>query len=347
MIPFAELPVLASLAPLAPPPEPVLRVEGPARPFPELLVGLETALAPATEVLQDAGDAAAAPEEQGQGGKDLPDPATPDTGSLPDQASIQVFVAQVAARLELPNPAPDVALQGETDVLADRPAPVIPERPRGVAVPGATAMPVEQAGLAPLAAVAVGKTTSRPTPDSPPAMPASDAAAVAVRPAETALPVSAPRDAMPASPAPATVAAAPVAAPGAQIEQLVEVLAQAREAGRGARGDLTLRHAEFGTVAIRLEQAEGETRATIAGRDPGIAPAVIAALAERAATGSFDLQPAPHQRSGENAFANGQGDPRQPDRRGTPERLPFANANPPPRDNDEPRNAEPRHGRFA
>lgn len=347
MIPFAELPVLASLAPPLPQPEPVLRAEGPPRPFPELLAGLESAFAAAPRVLQEAGDAPLVPEEPGLDGKDLPDPATVDGGRLPDPATVQLVVAQVAARLGLPNPAPDVAPQGEPDWLAGRPAPVIPERPRAVAGPGATAMPVEQAGLAPLAVVAGGKAPSRPTPDSPLAMPAPDAAAVAVRPVETALAVSAPRDAMPASPAPATAAAAPVAAPGVQIEQLVEVLAQAREAGRGARGELAVRHAEFGTVAIRLEQAEGETRATLAGRDPGFAPAVVAALAERSATGSFDQQHTPHQRGGEQAPASGQGDPRQPDRRGTPERLPYASANPSPRDRDEPGDAEPRHGRFA
>ena len=98
-----------------------------------------------------------------------------------------------------------------------------------------------------------------------------------------------------ASPVP--LASAPVSAPptaitpgaaggGNTIDQLVEQVADAREAGRSARPELTLRHAEFGTVGMRIDTSAGASvndwRATLFARDPGFVPAVQAAITDRA-----------------------------------------------------------------
>ncbi len=127
------------------------------------------------------------------------------------------------------------------------------------------------------------------------------------------------RDAPAAAPLPSSAfasASAPQLAPGAQLEQLVEALAQARETGKGARGDIAVRHAEFGLLAIRLEADSGETRAQITARDPGFAPAMVAALAERANAGSADQQP--HHRGQDQSWGqsgSAPSDPRQQERR--------------------------------
>jgi hypothetical protein len=54
---------------------------------------------------------------------------------------------------------------------------------------------------------------------------------------------------------------------------------------------MTLRHAEFGHVSLRIEGAAAapqDWRAVLASRDPGFVPAIQAALAERAVAASAD-----------------------------------------------------------
>lgn len=75
----------------------------------------------------------------------------------------------------------------------------------------------------------------------------------------------------------------------AQIETLIDKLFAARESGQLARGEVLLRHAEFGAVALQLDQAANDWRATLSSRDPGFAPAAQAALAERAVLASADV----------------------------------------------------------
>jgi len=70
------------------------------------------------------------------------------------------------------------------------------------------------------------------------------------------------------------------------IEAAIEQFAEAREAARSTRPEVTMRHAEFGLVSMRLDASGSELRATLAARDPGFVPAVQAALAERAVTGA-------------------------------------------------------------
>jgi hypothetical protein len=80
--------------------------------------------------------------------------------------------------------------------------------------------------------------------------------------------------------------AAPTDTPAPPAPTIADTIAQAdtlREALRAQRPELTLRHAEFGAVSLRLEATGAESwRAVLAARDPGFVPAVHAALAERA-----------------------------------------------------------------
>ena len=75
---------------------------------------------------------------------------------------------------------------------------------------------------------------------------------------------------------------------GDAIDQIVEQVAEARAAGRDARPELTLRHNEFGQVAMRIDANGSDWRATLSARDPGFVPAVQAALAERAVAASSE-----------------------------------------------------------
>lgn len=171
---------------------------------------------------------------------------------------------------------------------------------------------------------------------------------------DSASPLIAMREAVAAAPLPSS-APAPTSGslppPGAQLEQLVEALAQAREAGKGARGEIAVRHGEFGLLAIRIDAEGAETRAQIIARDPGFAPAIVAALAERANTGAADQQA--HQRGqdqswGQHGAANG--DARQQERRhgfAETRAMPALRpAEPVPSDPEKPARTEP-HTRFA
>jgi hypothetical protein len=77
-----------------------------------------------------------------------------------------------------------------------------------------------------------------------------------------------------------------------KLESLINTLSEARENGRAARGDMQLRHADFGTVSLGLERREGDLRALLSSRDPGFAPAAQAALAERSITAGSEGQSA-------------------------------------------------------
>jgi hypothetical protein len=148
-----------------------------------------------------------------------------------------------------------------------------------------------------------------PTATPAPAALLEDTAAPA--PASTA---PSPTPALAAAPAPAPVHAAiadraePRAA-GPQQESTIAQVGDLREALRTARPELTMRHAEFGFVSLRLEQAGAEGwRAVLASRDPGFVPAIQAALADRAVTASTAAADA--GTNGSFLGQNGTSDPR-------------------------------------
>lgn len=120
-------------------------------------------------------------------------------------------------------------------------------------------------------------TSATPAPASP-AAPAAATAAPAAPPAPI---LAAERPADPAPPAPTL--AAGTDAPGARGEAAIDQVGALREALRSARPAMTVQHAEFGAVSLRLEAAAPDQwRAVLASRDPGFVPAIQAALAERA-----------------------------------------------------------------
>jgi hypothetical protein len=269
---------------LAPVQTPLSSAEGPSLPFPNLLA----ALLPAASAVPLSADIVVPGPVVGHTGTELPDAAEPRGKRLPEEPGIPtdpVMPNAFIAPLVLP-----VVVTGHqplNDTAPVRsPVPVLP-KPSPVAEVLRAELPVLQEGDADLRVesaatpVAAREGGAAATPELAPLPLRAAEAMVQTAPAREPAPAPAPAPAQ----SPATV---PLSAPGSQLEQLVEALAVAREAGKGARGDVTVRHAEFGLVAIRLEQVEGETRAQISGRDPGFAPAAIAALVDRGSAGLAD-----------------------------------------------------------
>lgn len=121
---------------------------------------------------------------------------------------------------------------------------------------------------------------------------ARQAASPAPAPSPAAPPAAAPPSAplLTAAPAPGTHGPAPLGhpsaglapPPGAGQDSAIAQLSALRQALRSARPELTLRHNEFGAVALRIEAALPDGwRAVLASHDPAFVPAVQAALAER------------------------------------------------------------------
>lgn len=106
--------------------------------------------------------------------------------------------------------------------------------------------------------------------------------------------------------------AAPSAAPPVQgsmaepraiaaLETAIEHLAEAREAGRAARSQVTLSHQEFGAISLRIDASGNDLRATLASRDPGFVPAIQAALAERGINASSEAASTQSQRGSDQS----------------------------------------------
>lgn len=90
------------------------------------------------------------------------------------------------------------------------------------------------------------------------------------------------------------------------LERLVETITQMRESGQAARSEVSLRHGEFGMVAMRISSSDGEVQARLASRDPGFVAAAQAALNDRAVSASAETnQASPRQQdSGQNSQSN-------------------------------------------
>jgi hypothetical protein len=91
-----------------------------------------------------------------------------------------------------------------------------------------------------------------------------------------------------------------------QLENTIAQLAEARETGRSARPELTVRHSEFGAINVRLEAAGSDLRATVSARDPGFVPAIQAALAERGVVATSDTSANHSQRGHDQSGAQQQ-----------------------------------------
>ena len=204
--------------------------------------------------------------------------------------------APIAGTVATPVAAPLVAV---LVAAANPPAPV-PVSARAAARAGAqiTATPPAQAEVQPLPERAA-------LPDTPAPATAALLAEPAPAPAAAAAPTTqaATAAAVPLAP---TTAAIPVAdsaeprAPAPQQESTIAQVGELREALRAARPEMTLRHAEFGFVSLRVDATGAEGwRAVLASRDPGFVPAIHAALADRAIAATADTA-GTHNSAGQN-----------------------------------------------
>lgn len=222
----------------------------------------------------------------------LPEP------SAPDPALVAAMLLPVPATPPAAPP-PREARPAEAERAVTAPA----------ARPGKGGSPASSmATLVPVADAAQPAPDLTATPSRAPAalLPAPEGPAPSALPPAQAL--AAP-PAMLTTPAPEPVDAPRVPAP--QLESSIAQVGDLREALRSARPEMTLRHDEFGFVALRLEQSGAQDwRAVLASRDPSFVPAIQAALADRAVaaasasaeTGQFLGQP--------GAGQNGTSDPR-------------------------------------
>lgn len=228
-------------------------------------------------------------------------PPAPASAPLPSP-----IIASTLAVVATPTPAPlavAVPPSSGTVEVQSRPLPLA----RNAAAPVRAATPS-----------ATAPASSAPADDAPaPAIPsaATPIEALAEAPAQ-----SAPAPAQ-QSPAPTLAAAPPMPAaapergeavraapPAVQLEQAIDQVGTLREAMRTARPEMTLRHAEFGFVSLRLEQpAPEQWRAVLASRDPGFVPAIQLALAERAVAATADSAASTGHHGGSQ---NGTGDQR-------------------------------------
>lgn len=228
------------------------------------------------------------PEAAPEGSSDA-DAEEPETGQ-PAPA------APIAAPMAAPVAAPLVAV---LVAAANPPAPV-PVSARAAARAGAqvTAAPPAQAEVQPLperaalpdtpapaAAALLAEPVPAPAAATAPATQAATAAAAPLAPTPAAIPVA--DSAEPRAPAP-------------QQESTIAQVGELREALRAARPEMTLRHAEFGFVSLRVDAAGAEGwRAVLASRDPGFVPAIHAALADRAIAATADTA-GTHNSAGQN-----------------------------------------------
>jgi len=209
-----------------------------------------------------------------------PPPVTPTAA-----AAAAVVVAVVSA-------APSTPVPAATRTLRHAAAP--PAMPEDAAMPARVALPASSSDGAPDSAGAAAPAPAAVPGDTPALSaalsdalsdaPAPSAPAAAPAPPASTLIAAAPP--APASPVPEPAAPRP---PAPQQETAIAQVGELREAMRAARPEMTLRHAEFGNVSLRVEPTAAEGwRAVLASRDPGFVPAIQAALAERAVAATAD-----------------------------------------------------------
>ena len=220
-----------------------------------------------------------------------------------------------------PIPAP-IALAVAVAAMPHAPAilPAVTARPasRTPQHPAAPPMQVENAAMPERAALFSEPADAPATLSAPAAAPLmAEAAAPDAAPATQAAPTTQPTTA-PLAPAPngAPVMAerAEPRAPAINQESTIAQVGELREALRAVRPEMTLRHAEFGFVSLRIEAAGAQDwRAVLASRDPGFVPAVQAALADRAVSASSETASTGTGQNGtgqNGAGQNGSGDQR-------------------------------------
>lgn len=233
-------------------------------------------------------------------------PAEPERGSDQPDGENAIAAALQVQPAPQPGPAPATQPAGLPQIvatsleraLAPRLAMALPgEPPAAPPARAATAVDAakpEPALTAPMPAASGSAPPSAATPgdvgvaDTDPASTAAAAPAAAPAVASAATPAPVPPALAALAPAP-TPTPAPertdlrAESPGPQQQSTIDQVGTLREALRSARPAMTLHHAEFGAVSLRLEATGSEGwRAVLASRDPGFVPAIQTALAERA-----------------------------------------------------------------
>lgn len=197
----------------------------------------------------------------------------------------QAAPAQATSAFDLPLPAASQAQpQAPTQqaaaqpVLAQllqanaRPAP----RKGGEEATIATTSAVDAADLP-----AEGSRASTPAPILPVMSPAAIAAATP--------------DALAAQPIAAAAPAPAATAERHDFTAVIDKLVEARELARPGRADMHLAHREFGQVSVQFELAGQALKVAMTSADPGFAPAVQAALADRPVAAAADAARADNQ----------------------------------------------------
>lgn len=228
-------------------------------------------------------------------------------GPVPMAGWVQPVIAP-AAGADPAAPPPAAAGPDRSAIAAAVMSSGVPASPRPVPQPPVRGKSAERAAAEPTA------TPLSPLPTAPgeaPAIPAPGEVSALAEPMPAGAP---PLPPVPASVAiPASLVPERVEAPGQaqaqpraepQIESTIAQVGELREALRAARPEMTLRHAEFGLVSVRIEAAAtpDNWRAVLASRDPGFVPAIQAALADRAVAA---LSAAPDSGGG-GTFGTGQ-----------------------------------------
>ena len=238
---------------------------------PAMLLTIPAAPAPVTPAQTPVSVAAAPAEDDAEEG---PEPLT-----VPESVPAAVPLgapALVLAPVVLAAP-PPAAPVSRTPLPAAAPLTVrVTAAPRG---------PAPQSSL-PLAPVSEEASASAPSVPAPALLPelveAAPSVAAPTQPATPALAQTAPAQ-------PAPTERAEVRGPSASQESTIAQVGEIREALRSVRPEMTLRHAEFGLISLRIEGAASQDpRAVLASRDPGFIPAIQAALAERAVAAAAD-----------------------------------------------------------
>jgi hypothetical protein len=158
--------------------------------------------------------------------------------------------------------------------------------------PGAQATPTARAEHQPLPAALTlpegegeGESTASPAPAAIPAEASPANAQASSQQSAAATPAFAPQSAA----APVMVERAEPRSPAPQQESAIAQVGELREALRAVRPEMTVRHADFGFVSLRIEPTGTQDwRAVLASRDPGFVPAIHAALAERTVAATSD-----------------------------------------------------------
>ncbi|HSF11849.1 MAG TPA: hypothetical protein VLA50_02670 [Erythrobacter sp.] len=221
--------------------------------------------------------------ESGEGDEALPDPPAP----APASGAVPVVPPTPLAATP-PPPAPTPA---RVAIRSDEPRAGTVLRAERTPLPARIALPEPESD-----------TASTP---SPPTTPADAQSAVTATNSQQPAPFT-PALAPQPSVAPAMAERVEPRAPAADQESAIAAVGEIREALRAARPEMTLRHAEFGAVSLRIEPTGTQDwRAVLASRDPGFVPAIHAALAERAVAATADTAGA-----GNNPGQNGTSDQR-------------------------------------